>query len=431
MLAVPVARAIVFALFALLGLLAGPARSATVGMSDGRPALFDSEDLHDIDFRHVRLVLPWDAARRTGTWTTWLDRASAQGWSIMVSPSSSGAAPAVADYEAALRTLLGRYPKIDAVEGWNEPNHAAQPTAGRPDLAAAYFEAARRACGTRCIAVAGNLLDAGSMGSYLAQYRAALTTRPAVWGIHNYFDSTYFQRTGIDQVLAITDGPVWMTETGGLVAFQPNGPGTGLLPDEHRAADGLRWLFRIAQTEPRLHRMYLYGMWQEPWNAFDSALVRVDNTEREGMQVVRQQVGLRPVAMPGAPVPSAVAAGATPSDASADATGSADVAAGASDRGEAASLTPPILRLVGKRIAVDRTSRRARITIRCVLSDCVGRLTVRAGGWRYSRGIRLRAGAIRSVTVRVDQSALTDVRRRHATATLCASSCSMVPLRLS
>lgn len=405
-----------------LALAPAPASAATVGMSDGRPAMFDAGVMRELNFQHVRLVLPWDAARSTGTWTTWLARATADGWPILIAPTVHGAAPSAADYEAALRELLERYPAIDAIEGWNEPNHSIQPTAGKPALAAAYYEAARRACGSRCTAVAGNLLDAPSMATYLAAYRAALTSRPTIWGIHNYYDSTYFSRSGIDQMLAITDGPIWLTETGGLVSFQPNGPGTGLLPDEHRAADGLRWLFTLAAQEPRITRMYLYGMWQQPWNPFDSALVRVDNTEREGMQVVRERVGRRPAS------PDTSRTTASPGSASPGAR-AADTAADGS-----AALAPatPVLRLVGKRITVNRTTRRAQITMRCILATCAGRLTVRAGRWAYARDLRLQPGATRTITIRLSRPGLSALRGPGASASaqLCAAACSAVPLRL-
>lgn len=428
---VPVVRRLLLAACTLLATLAPtqplaptPAAAATVGISDGRAALFDAPQLRELDIRHVRLVLPWDAARSTGTWTTWLARATQQGWPILLAPTAHGAAPSTTDYEAALRELLARYPTIDAVAGWNEPNHSIQPTAGKPALAAAYYEAARRACEGRCTAVAGNLLDAPSMGSYLVAYRAALTSRPAVWGVHNYYDTTYFQRSGVDQMLAITDGPVWITETGGLVSFQPNGPGTGLLPDERRAADGLRWLFTIAASEPRIERLYLYGMWQEPWNAFDSALLRVDSSEREGMQVVRQAVGPRPAPQgtndtpaAGAPTPTRPPTSRAPLIA---------------ETGTSIPGARPVLRLIGKRITVDRTTRRATIQIRCLLAACTGRLTVRAGSFRYARDLRMDPGTTRTLRVRLSRAGLGATHRgaRRASAKLCDTTCSTVPLTL-
>jgi Glycosyl hydrolase catalytic core len=436
------------AVLAACGTAPRAASAVGVGMSDGRPGLFDSEHLRDLDFQYVRLVLPWDAARRDGTWNAWLARASTQGWPVLIAPTAAGPAPSATDYEAALRDLLARYPAIESVEGWNEPNHGSQPTAGKPALAAAYFEAARRACTSQCTAVAGNLLDAGSMGTYLAAYRAALTTDPAVWGVHNYYDATYFQSRGVDQVAAIAQGEVWITETGGLVSFSPNGPGTGLPADEHRAADGLRWLFTLTSQNPRVSRMYLYGMWQQPWNAFDSALVRVDNTEREGMAVVRAYVGARKSSPSGPTAAQAVdngtsvvgtgvaAAGpgaAGPSDPTiAAAHTAAPRTAAASNPTATGSAPSSVFRLVGKRITVNRRTGRATITIRCVLADCAGRVTVKAGGWRYARGVQLAAGRTRALRVRLSRRATSTLGgkpSRRATASLCiTSSCTAIPL---
>lgn len=264
------------------------------------------------------------------------------------------------------------------------------------------------------------------MGSYLSAYRVALTTTPAVWGIHSYYDSTYFQRSGIAPMLAVTDGPIWLTETGGLVAFQPNGPGTGLLPDERRAADGLRWLFTVAAKEPRISRLYLYGKWQEPWNAFDFVLLRVDNRERESMQVVRQAVGGRPASLAAAATnPAATAASATTREPF------------TSETGRSIPGAAPVLRLVAKRITVNRSTRRARITIRCLLAAGSGRLTVRAGTWRYARDVRLAAGPSRTVNVRLSRAALAAVlkarptARSTAAAELCAATCSRISLTRS
>lgn len=417
-----VRRALLAAAVALLcsgfAVVAPAAPAATVGMSDGRPALFDSRELQALDFQQVRLVLPWDAARRAGTWDAWLGRATEQGWPVLVAPTATDRAPTATDYEAALRELLQRWPAIDAVEAWNEPNHRSRPTASRPALAAAFFDAAHRACVGRCTAVAGNLLDAPGMADYLARYRAALTTTPAVWGLHNYWDATYFSRQGVDQLLAITDGPIWLTETGGLVSFQPDGPGTGLLPDERRAADSLRWLFTLAAAEPRIARMYLYGMWQQPWNPFDSALLRVDNSERESMQVVRQQIGPRrqPPGWSREPASTAPSSGpATPTPNSTT----------------APLGVRPALRLVGKRITVSARTGRARIALRCLGAPCSGRLALRAGRWRSSRAVEVAADRSRALTIRLGARAVRSAARtpRTARATVCiADDCSTLPL---
>ena len=398
-----------------------PAAAAEFGMSDGRPQLFDSPHLHALDFQHVRLVLPWDAARRDGTWMEWLDRARLQGWQVMVSPTIDAAhdcgtgsctGPAPADYEAALRELLARAPAITSVEAWNEPNHSLQPTSRSPILAANYFEAARAACDGRCTAVAGNMLDGTGLTSYLRQYRAALKSKPAVWGLHDYFDATYFQRSGLDQILAITDGPVWLTETGGLVTFRSD---TGTLPyDEARAADSLRWIFTMAKQNPQIKRAYLYGMWQQPWNPFDSALLRVDGTERESMQVARAYIGKRKVKLDGEQAPNlddpAIAAAAVdPVDAVAPGGISRAGSSGGSAAGSAASGR---LYLVGKRPRMGR-GREVAVGIRCVGSrGCTGRLRLGAGRWHDGRAIKLEPFATKTLRIRLPKAIAAKVNLR-------------------
>ncbi len=382
-------------------------------MSDGRPMLFDSPHLHALNFQHVRLVLPWDAARRGGTWHAWLDRARLQGWQVLIAPtidtahdcdSGSCSGPTPADYEAALRELLASAPAITAVAGWNEPNHSLQPTARSAGLAAAYYEAARSACEGRCTAVAGNMLDGNGMAAYLRAYKVALVHKPAVWGLHDYFDATYFSRAGLDELLDATEGPIWITETGGLVTFRSD---SGTLPyDERRAADSLRWLFTMALKTPRVQRAYLYGMWQEPWNAFDSALLRVDGKERESMQVARAYIGKRKTALGGAEAPNladpAIAAAAVdPVDAEAP---------GGVRRGGAGSAGH--LYVVGKRPRTTRGGRLA-LQVRCVGSGaCKGKVRLGAGKWRERRELSLPAFGQKTVKFRLPAAAARRVNLR-------------------
>ncbi|MBJ7473032.1 MAG: hypothetical protein JHD16_17135 [Solirubrobacteraceae bacterium] len=383
------------------------AAAAEYGMSDGRPMLFDSPHLHALEFKHVRLVLPWDAARREGTWTAWLERARLQGWQVLIAPTIDPAhdcdtgtcsGPAPADYEAALRELLARAPAVTAVAGWNEPNHGLQPTSRSPALAAAYFGAARSACEGRCTAVAGNMLDGNGMAAYLKAYQAALTHRPAVWGLHDYFDVTYFQRSGLDTLLAATEGPIWITETGGLVTFRSE---SGTLPyDERRAADSLRWLFTMVRQTPRVQRAYLYGMWQEPWNAFDSALLRVDGRERESMQVARAYIGRRTQALDGEEAPRVDAAAIA-----AAAVDPADAEAPAGIRRAGTGAANGRLYLVGKRPRTG-TGGRLALQIRCVGSGpCAGKVRLGAGRWRERRDVALPAFGSRVVRFRLPATA--------------------------
>jgi hypothetical protein len=413
-----VAFTVLIAALAATGPAASPAGATAYGISDLQPKLFDASQTNELNFTRVRLVLPWNAGVTTGFWNTWLDKAAQYGYPVLVAPSIDGAhdcltgsceGPSIADYTASLRALLAQYPGIDAVEAWNEPNHRMQPTAGDPALAARYFDAAAGVCAGRCTAVAGNMLDAPSMSGYLSDYRAALTVKPAVWGIHDYYDATYYQRSGLDKMLAIGSGPVWITEVGGLVSFKPDGGGE--LPyDEDRAADSLRWMFSLVPKIPRLERVYLYGMFQVPTNPFDSALLRVDGSERESMSVARAAIGPRVEQLPGPLAPALIPA-ADPA-AAGSAGGSAATGAGATAGGAAGSKAAGALRLVGKRQFVSRTGLMT-LTVRCVgATACAGR--VRASGakwaWLYGRNLKLAASASRTIRIRVPRAIVTTLR---------------------
>ena len=103
------------------------------------------------------------------------------------------------------------------------------------------------------------------MATYLAAYKSALVTTPAVWGLHDYYDATYFQSSGVDALLRATTGPVWLTETGGIVSFTS---GASSLPyDERRAADAVSWVYQLADRRPRIARVYLHQWQGDPANA--------------------------------------------------------------------------------------------------------------------------------------------------------------------
>lgn len=302
---------VVLGAVATSGQIAAAARPVT-GISDNGPEVLDAPAFRALNIDAVRLVVPWDAADRPGRWGVSLARAAALGADVLVAfehadgdrcPGAPCALPSVDRYEAAVSAFLSVHPSVRTITAWNEPNHASQPTAHAPEAAAAYFDAARRVCPS-CTVVAGDLLDGAPMASYLAAYQGALVTTPAVWGLHDYYDATYFQSSGVDALLRATTGPVWLTETGGIVSFTSS---SGSLPyDERRAADGVSWVYQLADRRPRIARVYFYQWQGDPRNAFDSGLVGYDGTPRLGYDVVRARVGVRAGA---APIPDPPAGG--------------------------------------------------------------------------------------------------------------------------
>lgn len=306
---------VVCALAGVVVLLTAPATGAdasvVTGVSDQRPAFFDSPAYRALALNTVRLIVPWDAGLRAGSWDAWIARAQSDGAAVMVAlehdaagrcPASPCVLPSTQAYGDALAALLARYPAITEVTAWNEPNHNSQPTFREPEAAAGYYEEARARC-PACTIVAGDFLDDGGLPDYLAAYESALTSTPSVWGLHNYYDSTYFRSRGVSAMLAQTGGSLWLTETGGIVSFRP--PGGGGLPyDEQRAADGVTWLYDLADLHPQIERMYLYQWQGDPGNGFDSGLLGYDGAPRPSYAVVAAHAGPRAGTPPAAGAPA-------------------------------------------------------------------------------------------------------------------------------
>jgi len=383
---------LVLAVIAASTPLGAAAAAPMTGISDNSPELLDAPAFRALNIDAVRLVVPWDAADRAGRWHWSVARAQAVGADVLVAfdhaegdrcPGSPCVLPSIEHYEQAVAAFLRAYPTVRTITAWNEPNHASQPTAPAPAAAAAYYDAARRVC-PACTVVAGDLLDGASMASYLAEYKSALATTPPVWGLHDYHDATYFQSSGIDAMSRATTGPIWLTETGGIVSLTS---GTSSLPyDERRAADGVSWVYQLADRRPRIARVYLYQWQGDPTNGFDSGLVGYDGTPRPGYQVVRARVGVRA----GATVPDPLVGGKVPSG----------VGAGAPvrDVSQPAVLAPP------GHTARLRTLRRLRLLGR-------GRLELRARCISFDpRETRCRQRLVARVTGRVVARVVVDVR---------------------
>jgi hypothetical protein len=145
--------------------------------------------------------------------------------------------------------------------------------------------------------VAGDMLDSSNLRRYLARYRRALDEVPAVWGLHNYFDTTYGRSAGLKTMLRTVEGRVWLTETGGIVTRR-SGERIGLPYDEGRAARGVRRAIAMADARPRrVTRVYLYQWWGG-YDVFDAGLLRPDGKPRPGYRVLLRAQWRRVLAAP-------------------------------------------------------------------------------------------------------------------------------------
>jgi hypothetical protein len=81
----------------------------------------------------------------------------------------------------------------------------------------------------------------------------------------------------------IVRGQLWLTETGGMVAFAHHQP-----YNEHRAARATAHVFRLAARN-RVARVYLYQWSGAPRGArWDSGLVAADGRARPALTIVKR-----------------------------------------------------------------------------------------------------------------------------------------------
>jgi hypothetical protein len=197
------------------------------------------------------------------------------------------------------------------------------------------------------------------MVGWLRAYTAALHEAPTVWGLHDYYDTTYFRTSGLQDMLATVHGDVWLTETGGIVELRGRDGAVTLPYDEARARASVGLAIETAKAfSARVKRIYLYQWKADPADRFDAGLLRADGRARPALAVVQQQLGR------GAGAP----AGAAP---------------GAGSAGTAAPARPA----VPGRILVHPTGG-SRIGVRCSApprSACAGRLWLE--GARFANGI--------------------------------------------
>jgi putative glycosyl hydrolase len=240
--------------------------------------------------RTARLVAPWNAIDTEPAWLdAWLGAAAGAGVEPLVAfnrargsrcPHDPCELPDVAAYEAAVGRFLARYPWVHVITPWNEPNHHGEPTSRDAAAAAAYYGAVRRAC-PACTIVAGDVLDTGNMLRWLGAYQAALPEAPAVWGLHNYHDTTHQLADGLESFLHAVAGEVWLTETGGIVELRNGSGRVTHAYDEQRAADGVRHAFALARAHAaRVRRVYIYNWQDQPGEYFTSGLLDVSGRAR-------------------------------------------------------------------------------------------------------------------------------------------------------
>ena len=287
---------------ALLLLLAAPASAKlTVGIGEQNPAFFTDPRWRALDSPHVRYVMAWDALRRNSWEEAELDdymhRAREVGAKVMITFGASRRrgqqlrAPSRLQFIREFRALRRRYPELRTFQTWNEGNHGTQPVWRKPHLAARYYDAIRRTC-PECTVSAPSVLDAPNMTGWIQRFRRAARYPVRVWSIHNHIDANRHRTSGTRELLRITRGKIWFTETGGIVNRWVDGRKIRRY-NQRNAVRAIRNVFKLARlSRQRITRIYVYH-WIAPKERrprWDSALVDRRGRTRPSLRTLRAQL---------------------------------------------------------------------------------------------------------------------------------------------
>jgi hypothetical protein len=294
-------------LVACLGAALVPASSQAflTGIGDQQGSMFQSaayQALHNTPI--VRYIAPYDAmkggiAQDRVNAQDFLTRAHDAGKRILVafyhSRKSPNKMPSVRNYTAAVKAFRRAFPYVKEFQAWNEANRGNVPGAFKsptPKQAADYYKALKHVC-RGCKITALDLLDQNNIRpslAYLAKFKRLVRPTPRLWGLHNYSDTNRFRNKGTKAFLKAVPGQVWLTETGGIVKFGSGFPGGAA--GEARAARALDFMFRLARSNSRIKRLYIF-QWTGagPNVRFDAGLTDADGqTPRPGYFVVQKHL---------------------------------------------------------------------------------------------------------------------------------------------
>jgi hypothetical protein len=298
-------------LSALLLALAIPAKASaalTVGISENQPTMFSDPLFTKLGVKYARVVVAYNVIGKGGYDLTrvaqYLQAAQAQGVEPLVAFEHTRGdasrcnlrknfnktvckAPTTAQYTAALKAFLQRFPQVKVIAPWNEINHFTQPTSRDPKLAAKFTNIAHTLC-PDCTLVVGDVLDQADnpaakhptftkTARFIKSFRSALKVPRTVCGIHNYSDVNRFRTTGTKALIrALGCKQYWLTETGGLYkfgSFWSRSTYHGCKTASACQVKATQFLFDDTAKDSRIKRAYIYTWFGGVTPRFDAGLV--------------------------------------------------------------------------------------------------------------------------------------------------------------
>ncbi len=233
-----------------------------VGVADNNAPVFSDPNYRALNTKITRKILAYDwwmYPDQSASMDEWMAGAASAGVEPLISFERSlvnpTKLPSVGEFKQSLSMLLAKYPgQIRVFSPWNEANHKSQPTVNFPKRAAEYYNASRKMC-KGCKIIAADVLDQTNMLKWVKIFRR-YAKKPKLWGLHSYTDSNRnksWKKTGTKKLLEAVPGKVWLTEVGGIVAFNVT-----YAFDPQRASLATLRVLNMAYKVPRIERVYLY-----------------------------------------------------------------------------------------------------------------------------------------------------------------------------
>jgi hypothetical protein len=283
------------------------ASSYLTGIGNESPKMFTNPLYQQLHTKIVRYVAPYDAFAHPYSLTQatqFIQAAEAAHEQILVafyhSEYTPTKLPSVAAYQRDVEKFVKAFPRVKQYESWDESNRGNVAKAfSSPSAAAAakYYQALLRVC-KGCTVIGLDVLDAAVISptlQYISEFKREIsrleTVMPKIWGLHNYSDVNRLESWRTRELVKAFGGQVWLTETGGLVQFEPSFPnkhGAGLT----RAAKVIKYMFALAGALPQIKRLYVYDWTRgtSSYTRFDAGLTNAKEQPRAGYVVVCRQL---------------------------------------------------------------------------------------------------------------------------------------------
>jgi hypothetical protein len=253
----------------------------------------------------ARDVIPWDIVTRRADWRdlrnfrAWLGAAERAHVNPLISFGADYSNPAanyvptVAQYRRAVTAFLRRFPQVTDYTAWNEPDFSYRRLARDPRLAASYFNVLKEAC-HRCTVLAGDVYlpttgpayiagATAQLGPWVRAYKRGLRHRPDGWALHDYTEIRGHNTAQIRTLLAMTSGPIWLDETGGVLHRghwpYPNQSASAAAGDE-------QFLLSLAKRYHRIARIYHYEWRGSASAGWDSGVIAPNGRARSAYRVL-------------------------------------------------------------------------------------------------------------------------------------------------